>query len=114
MMHLYVRILSVGQRKADAALSDGVQHSQFSAGRHKRIWTEVSQKTLPERRRLQEPLGITTLNRHNNMADQRGLTLSKDFWVQGSYSCPAASTHCLTASSNMLCSLISLRYSSAF
>ena len=42
------------------------------------------------------------------------LTLSRDFWVLVSYSCPAASTHCLTASPSMLCSLISLRYSSAF
>lgn len=79
MMHLYVRILSVGQRKPDAALSDGVEHSQFSAGRHKLIWTEVSQKTLPKRRRLPGKRGITALNRHNDMPDQRGLTLSKDF-----------------------------------
>lgn len=42
------------------------------------------------------------------------LTLSRDFWVLESYSWPAASTHCRTASASMLCSLISLRYSSAF
>lgn len=42
------------------------------------------------------------------------LTLNRDFWVLESYSWPAASTHCRTASPSMLCSLISLRYSSAF
>lgn len=42
------------------------------------------------------------------------LTLRRDFWMPVSYSCAAASTHCWTASPNMLCSLISLRYSSAF
>lgn len=46
------RILGIGQRQPHAAHSDGVQHSQFSAGGDKRISTEVSQKTLPEGGRL--------------------------------------------------------------
>lgn len=49
---IQVRILRMGQRQPHAAHSDGVQHSQFSAGRHKGISAEVSQKTLSERRRL--------------------------------------------------------------
>lgn len=50
--NIQARILRVGQRQPHAAHSDGVQHSQLSAGRHKRLGAEVSQKALSERRRL--------------------------------------------------------------
>lgn len=51
-MHLCVRILSMCEWQPHTALSDSIQHSQLSAGRHEQIRTEVGEKTLPERRSL--------------------------------------------------------------
>lgn len=54
MMHLCrQRILSVREWQPYAAVSDGVQHSQLPAGRHKLIRTEVCEEALPKGRRLE-------------------------------------------------------------
>lgn len=105
------------QRQTHTGLSDSIQDSQFSAGLHKLVWTLVSQETLPKWCRLVEHIIITVMNItwESEWHHQRcRLTRSKAFWVLVSYSWAAASTHCITASPSILCSLISRRYSSAF
>lgn len=110
------RILGEGEGDADLVVPDGVEHPQVLAHAHEAFRGELVKEALPEGGCLWEQ-GC----RDGAMAQAHGrempsplLTLSSDFWVSGSCSCPAASMHWLTASGSSCWSLISRRYSSAF